>query len=68
MWEGWDKRREDGQEWPKEAAEVYYLIGMCHMEIPNHLKAYEAFNDAIRINADYPEVRTHVGRVGIRGG
>ncbi|XP_072039506.1 uncharacterized protein [Amphiura filiformis] len=47
----WQER----QEWPKEAAEVYYLIGMCHMEIPNHLKAYEAFNDAIRINAHYPE-------------
>ncbi|XP_071844864.1 uncharacterized protein [Apostichopus japonicus] len=45
----------DRQSWPAEAAEVYYLIGMCHTEIPNHLKAFEAFNCAIRINNEYPE-------------
>ncbi|XP_071786267.1 uncharacterized protein [Asterias amurensis] len=41
--------------WPMEAAEVNYLIGMCHTEIPNYLKAYEAFNNAIKINTDYPQ-------------
>lgn len=42
-----------------EAAEVNYLIGMCHTEIPNYLKAYEAFNNAIKINTDYPQVSSH---------
>ncbi|XP_071495128.1 uncharacterized protein [Diadema antillarum] len=52
---GFMKPWQERQTWPMEAAEVYYLIGMCHMEIPNILKAYEAFNSAIKINQDYPE-------------
>ncbi|XP_038063059.1 uncharacterized protein LOC119733763 isoform X2 [Patiria miniata] len=47
----WQER----QTWPMEAAEVNYLIGMCHTEIPNYLKAFEAFNNAIKINSEYPE-------------
>ncbi|XP_022099054.1 uncharacterized protein LOC110983798 isoform X2 [Acanthaster planci] len=47
----WQER----QTWPMEAAEVNYLIGMCQTEIPNYLKAFEAFNNAIKINGDYPE-------------
>ncbi|XP_071949677.1 uncharacterized protein [Antedon mediterranea] len=45
----------DKQVYPPEAAEVYFLIGQCQTEIPNHLKAYEAFNSAIKIDPEYPE-------------
>ncbi|XP_033111439.1 uncharacterized protein LOC117112460 isoform X2 [Anneissia japonica] len=45
----------DKHVYPPEAAEVYFLIGQCQTEIPNHLKAYEAFNEAIKIDPEYPE-------------
>ena len=46
------------QEMPKSAAEVYFLIGKCHVESGNYPSALEALNGAIRINPAYSEVGT----------
>jgi len=44
-------------EMPIEAASVHFLIGMCHSELGRPLGALEAFNNAIRVNPDYAEVK-----------
>ena len=44
------------QEMPKSAAEVYFLIGKCHVESGNYPSALDALNSAIRINPAYSEV------------
>ena len=35
-----------------------YLIGMCEVESHNYLAAHEAFNNAIRVDPKYAEVRS----------
>ena len=42
---------------PEKAAEVYFLIGKCHVESGNYSAALDALNSAIRINPNYAEVR-----------
>ncbi|PKU46137.1 tetratricopeptide repeat protein 6 [Limosa lapponica baueri] len=38
-----------------EAAEIYYLTGLCHMEQKNLLRAHRAFSMAIRLHSSYPD-------------
>nr|XP_006822233.1 PREDICTED: tetratricopeptide repeat protein 6-like [Saccoglossus kowalevskii] len=57
---------QDKEPWPKEAAEVQFLIGMCQMELVNYVKAFEAFNSAIRINPEYAEAYYQRGLVRMR--
>ncbi|XP_035395143.2 tetratricopeptide repeat protein 6 [Cygnus atratus] len=38
-----------------EAAEMYYLMGLCYMEQTNLLQAHDAFNTAIRLHSSYPD-------------
>ncbi|XP_031569552.1 uncharacterized protein LOC116304042 [Actinia tenebrosa] len=40
---------------PLEAAPVFFLIGMCHVELSDSSSALDAFNDAIRVNPEYAE-------------
>ncbi len=47
------------QNWPPEAAEMYYLIGMCHMEKKDYVGAHDAFNNSIRVDSKYAEVCKH---------
>ena len=42
---------------PIEAASVHFLIGMCQSELGRRLGALDAFNNAIRVNPDYAEVK-----------
>ena len=51
------------QEMPKSAAEVYFLIGKCHVESGNYPSALDALNSAIRINPAYSEVKHVTGNV-----
>ena len=39
--------------WPKEGAEVNYLVGLCSLELRNYLQAHDAFNNAIEIDKKY---------------
>ena len=41
---------------PVEAAEMYFLIGMCHTEMRDYLSAHDAFNNAIRVDSRHSEV------------
>lgn len=41
--------------WPKEAAEVNYLVGLCSLELRNYLQAHDAFNNAIEIDKKYAQ-------------
>ncbi|NXU57563.1 TTC6 protein, partial [Turnix velox] len=38
-----------------EAAEIYYLIGLCHMEKKSLLQANHAFSMAVRLCSSYPD-------------
>ncbi|XP_009885320.1 PREDICTED: tetratricopeptide repeat protein 6 [Charadrius vociferus] len=38
-----------------EAAEIYYLTGLCHMEQKSLLRAHDAFSMAIRLHSSYPD-------------
>ncbi|NXT77803.1 TTC6 protein, partial [Zapornia atra] len=38
-----------------EAAEMYYLTGLCYMEQKNLLQAHDAFSMAIRLHSSYPD-------------
>ncbi|KAM9013875.1 tetratricopeptide repeat protein 6 [Ara ararauna] len=38
-----------------EAAEMYYLTGLCYMEQKRLLQAYDAFSRAIRLHSSYPD-------------
>ncbi|XP_050753053.1 tetratricopeptide repeat protein 6 [Gymnogyps californianus] len=38
-----------------EAAEMYYLTGLCHMEQKSLLRACDAFSMAIRLHSSYPD-------------
>uniref|UniRef100_A0A8C3JFL5 Tetratricopeptide repeat domain 6 n=1 Tax=Calidris pygmaea TaxID=425635 RepID=A0A8C3JFL5_9CHAR len=38
-----------------EAAEIYYLTGLCHLEQKNLLRAHRAFSMAIRLHSSYPD-------------
>uniref|UniRef100_A0A669PR57 Tetratricopeptide repeat domain 6 n=1 Tax=Phasianus colchicus TaxID=9054 RepID=A0A669PR57_PHACC len=38
-----------------EAAEMYYLMGLCYMEQKNLLEACDAFSMAIRLHSSYPD-------------
>ncbi|XP_040528610.1 tetratricopeptide repeat protein 6 isoform X1 [Gallus gallus] len=38
-----------------EAAETYYLMGLCYMEQMNLLQACDAFSTAIRLHSNYPD-------------
>ncbi|NXK19998.1 TTC6 protein, partial [Arenaria interpres] len=38
-----------------EAAEIYYLTGLCHMEQKNLLRAHHAFSMAIRLHSSNPD-------------
>ncbi|XP_014797123.1 PREDICTED: tetratricopeptide repeat protein 6 [Calidris pugnax] len=38
-----------------EAAEIYYLTGLCHLEQKNLLRAHHAFSMAIRLHSSYPD-------------
>ncbi|XP_071602190.1 tetratricopeptide repeat protein 6 isoform X2 [Heliangelus exortis] len=38
-----------------EAAEMYYLTGLCYMEQKNLLRASDAFSMAIRLHSNYPD-------------
>ncbi|XP_048805248.1 tetratricopeptide repeat protein 6 isoform X2 [Lagopus muta] len=38
-----------------EAAEMYYLMGLCYMEQINLLEACDAFSMAIRLHSSYPD-------------
>ncbi|XP_077983613.1 uncharacterized protein LOC144438458 [Glandiceps talaboti] len=58
----WQER----EPWPKEAAEVHFLIGMCQTDLGNYLKAFEAFNSAIKIAPDYAEAYYQRGLVRMR--
>ena len=42
---------------PLEAAAVYFMIGTCYTELNNLNGALDAFNNAIKVNPDYAEVR-----------
>ncbi|XP_063677695.1 uncharacterized protein LOC134813749 isoform X3 [Bolinopsis microptera] len=53
------------QEMPKSAAEVYFLIGKCHVESGNYPSALDALNSAIRINPSYSEAYFQRGLVRI---
>jgi tetratricopeptide (TPR) repeat protein len=46
--------------WPKEAAEVHHLIGMCYSEMRNYLSAHDAFNNSLKIDAKYADVSPFV--------
>ena len=43
--------------WPAEAAEMFYLKGTCHKEMMNFGEAQDAFNETIRVQPKYAEVR-----------
>lgn len=47
-------------EMPIEAASVHFLIGMCQSELGRRLGALDAFNNAIRVNPDYAEVKIYI--------
>ncbi|NXI59018.1 TTC6 protein, partial [Chloroceryle aenea] len=38
-----------------EAAEIYYLTGLCYMEQKSSLQAHDAFSMAIRLHSAYPD-------------
>ncbi|NXL07253.1 TTC6 protein, partial [Mesembrinibis cayennensis] len=38
-----------------EAAEMYYLTGLCYMEQKSLLRAHDAFSMAIRLHSSYPD-------------
>ncbi|XP_070553805.1 uncharacterized protein [Ptychodera flava] len=57
---------QEKEPWPREAAEVQFLIGMCQMELCNYLKSFEAFNSAIKIRSDYAEAYYQRGLVRMR--
>ncbi|XP_012992794.3 uncharacterized protein ttc6 [Esox lucius] len=38
-----------------EAAEVFYLTGVCYMTLFRWLQAFEAFSNAVKINPDYAD-------------
>ena len=44
-------------QWPKDAAEMFFLIGLCHMETKYYTAAHEAFNNAIRVDSKHADVR-----------
>ncbi len=44
--------------WPPEAGEMYFLIGMCYMESRDYLGAQDAFNNAIRVDPKQADVST----------
>ena len=45
---------------PKEAADVYYHLGLAQLELGNNQEALTAFNQAIGIKAKNPEVRLYI--------
>ena len=57
---------QDKQLYPPEAAEMYYLIGMCQIEERDYLNAHDAFNNAIKVKAKYPEAYYQRGLVKLR--
>ncbi|KAK2188117.1 hypothetical protein NP493_141g04003 [Ridgeia piscesae] len=58
----WD----DKQQWPPEAAEMFYLIGTCHTEMRNYLDAHDAFNSAIRVEPKHAEAYYQRGLAKLR--
>lgn len=51
MYEPWDVR----QSWPKESGEVFFLIGVCHMELKEYKSALESFNVSLKTNPTFAE-------------
>lgn len=50
------KSWQDKDPWPQEAAEVFYLIGSCQMEMRDYLSAQDGFNSAIQVDRKLAEV------------
>ena len=50
------KPQNDRIPWPKDAAEVNYLRGMCYGEVRNFTAAHDALNQAIAINGKLADV------------
>ncbi|NXI46447.1 TTC6 protein, partial [Galbula dea] len=48
-----------------EAAEMYYLTGLCYMEQKNLLRAHDAFSMAIRLHSRYPDAFYQRGLCGM---
>ena len=42
--------------WPEEAADIFYLIGLCFMRLKIYQSALDAFNSAVKINPEFPKV------------
>lgn len=42
---------------PPESAEIYFMIGTCQVELKDYNKAHDAFNDAIKVDGKFAEVR-----------
>lgn len=42
--------------WPEEAADVFYLIGLCFMRLKIYQSALDAFNSAVKISPEFPKV------------
>ena len=43
---------------PAEAAEMYYLIGLCLIECKQYSEACDAFNNTLKIESKHAEVRS----------
>ncbi|KFO84213.1 Tetratricopeptide repeat protein 6, partial [Buceros rhinoceros silvestris] len=45
-----------------EAAEMYYLTGLCYMEQKSFLQAHDAFSMAVKLHSSYPDAFYQRGR------
>ena len=42
--------------WPKDAADVFFYIGMCFVELKEYQSALDSLNSSLKINSEFAEV------------
>ena len=52
--------------WPFEASDVFYLVGLCFIEMQQFNSALDALNNALKINSEFPEAYYQRGLVKIK--